>query len=97
MDWSCYAQVDTLVILMGVKCRAAIATQLIEAGRPADEPVAFIERGTTPDERIVCSTLGGVAAGAVEVTPPALFVVGSVVNLRNELGAGARLSAMVSA
>jgi siroheme synthase len=96
-DWSRYAGVDTLVILMGVKCRAAIAARLIEAGRPPEEPVAFIEKGTTPEERVICSTLAEVAAGAVEVATPALFVVGSVVELRKELVGEALLRALVAA
>ncbi len=85
VDWARYATVDTLVILMGVKCRAEIAAQLVAAGRPADEPAAFIENGTTPDERVVITTLSEVAAGRVEIAPPAVFVVGAVVALREQL------------
>lgn len=87
--WQDYARVDTLVILMGVKNRASIARALIGAGRPADEPAVFIERATTPEERVIDSTLGDVAAGAVEVESPAVFVVGEVAALRSELAVGA--------
>jgi len=83
--WQDYARIDTLVILMGVKERASIARALIHAGRPADEPAVFIERATTPRERVVDTTLGDVAAGAVEVESPAVFVVGAVAALRAEL------------
>lgn len=96
-DWSRYAGVDTLVILMGVKCRAEIADRLMEAGRPANEPVAFIEKGTTPEEKVICSTLAEVAAGRVAVSSPALFVVGRVVGLREGLVGETLLSAMVAA
>ncbi len=82
--WDDYARVDTLVILMGVKQRAGIALELIRAGRPADEPAAFIERSTTPDERVIETTLGEVASGRVEVESPAVFVVGAVAALRAE-------------
>jgi uroporphyrin-III C-methyltransferase len=85
--WSRYAEVDTLVILMGVGNRANIARRLIEAGRPPAEPVCFIENGTTARERIVESNLAAVAAGQVEVSAPAVFVVGEVVRLRERLGA----------
>lgn len=78
-QWRQYAGVDTLVILMGVKHRAAIAAALMEAGRRGDEPVAFIENGSTPRQRVVRSTLAAVAAGAVQVEAPAVFVVGEVV------------------
>ncbi|MGE5647600.1 MAG: uroporphyrinogen-III C-methyltransferase [Acidobacteriota bacterium] len=85
IDWTRLAGVDTLVILMGVAGRAGIASELIRAGRNAAEPVAFIERGTTRDERVVTSTLAEVAAGKVEVEAPAVFVAGEVVGLREEL------------
>lgn len=86
-NWSSYAGIDTLVVLMGVDNRTFIAQSLIAAGRSADEPVAFIERGTLPEERVVESSLGAVAAGAVEVQSPAVFVIGQVVTLRRVLSA----------
>lgn len=86
-NWSSYAGIDTLVVLMGVDNRTFIAQSLIAAGRSADEPVAFIERGTLPEERVVESSLGAVAAGAVEVQSPAVFVIGQVVPLRRVLSA----------
>jgi len=84
-DWRRYAAVDTLVILMGVRRRAEIAAAMIEAGREANEPVAFIERGSTDRERVVIATLGEVAGGGVDVESPAVFVVGEVVRLRPSL------------
>ncbi len=80
-----YAAVDTLVILMGVKNRAQIAEQLIGAGRPTEEPVAFVEHGATPEEHVIISTLAEVAAHRVEVKNPAVFVIGEVVRLRETL------------
>lgn len=80
--WHKYAGVDTLVVLMGVKERAEIALELIRAGRKVDEPVMFVERATTPREKVIVATLGEVAAGSVAVNPPAVFVIGAVVNLR---------------
>lgn len=85
LEWKRYAGIDTLVILMGVKNRSFIAASLIGAGRSPDEPVAFVERGTTSAEGFVESTLGNVAAGAVAVHNPAVFIVGEVVRLRREL------------
>lgn len=84
-DWKKYAAIDTLVVLMGVTNRRSIATALIAAGRDSDQPVAFIERGTTREERVIESTLAGVAAGTVEVESPAVFVIGEVVRLRGRL------------
>jgi uroporphyrin-III C-methyltransferase len=86
-DWSPYAGIDTLVILMGVKNRAHIAQKLIQAGRVRNEPVAFVERGASPEERVVISSLGEVADGQAEIRNPAVFVIGSVVRLRERLSA----------
>lgn len=84
-DWHRYVSPDTLVILMGVSHRTQIAQSLIDAGRKLTEPVAFIERGTTEHERVVISTLGEVASGAVLVSNPAVWVIGEVVRLRERL------------
>lgn len=84
-DWKALAAVDTLIILMGVARRAQIARQLIEAGRSAGEPVAFVENATLPDERVATTDLGAVAQGMVDVVNPAVMVVGEVVRLRDAL------------
>ncbi|HEX4227336.1 MAG TPA: uroporphyrinogen-III C-methyltransferase [Bryobacteraceae bacterium] len=92
-EWPKYAAIDTLVILMGVKNRAYIAQSLIAAGRDPDEPVAFIERGATPDERVIETDLHSVAEGGVTVENPAVFVIGRVVGLRRQLCAESPQSA----
>lgn len=84
-DWSQYTPIDTLIVLMGVENREYIAESLIRCGRRSTQPVAFIENGSTARERVVESTLAGVAAGHVEVNPPAVFVIGDVVALRSRL------------
>ena len=86
-QWTKFAGIDTLVVLMGVTNREFIAQSLIAAGRDREEPAAFIERGTTPEERVVETVLGAVAAGRVEVQSPAVFVIGEVVRLRTRLAA----------
>ncbi len=87
--WDRYVGVDTLLILMGVKNRQTIAASLIKAGRPADQAVAFIYRGSLKEEHTVESTLAEVAAGRVEVKNPAVFVIGNVVKLRRLLNPSA--------
>jgi uroporphyrin-III C-methyltransferase len=90
MDWSPYVNVDTLLVLMGVENREYVAECLIRAGRPTSQPVAFVESGSTPRERVVESTLRDVAAGNVDVNPPAVFVIGEVVRLRTRLKKAAK-------
>jgi uroporphyrin-III C-methyltransferase len=83
-DWSAYSRVDTLIILMGVGHRAEIARRLIASGRDAEQPVAFIERASTPTEHRVFATLRDVAAGTVEVEAPAVWVLGEVVTFASQ-------------
>ena len=78
VDWNKYAQVDTLVVLMGVRRRVEIARALLASGRSASEPVAFIENGSCFNERVVRATLADVAEGMIDVSAPAVFVVGAV-------------------
>jgi uroporphyrin-III C-methyltransferase len=84
-EWVRFANVGTLVILMGVEWREPIAQALIAAGRPSREPAVFIEKGTTPEERIVELTLEEIANGRATVEPPAVWVIGEVVRLRYAL------------
>ncbi len=93
-DWISYRGIDTLVVLMGVEFRDIIATTLMELGRPASLPVAFIERGATARERVVTATLGEVARGQVDVAAPAVFVIGEVVTMRAVLTNARREAAL---
>lgn len=83
--WSQYANIATLIILMGVKNRTFIAEALIAAGRNPQEPIIFIENGSTTDERSTEGTLQQVASGQIEAQNPAVFVIGEVVRLRRQL------------
>jgi uroporphyrin-III C-methyltransferase len=83
--WRALAAVDTLIVLMGVARRAEIAQKLMEAGRPPDEPVAFVENATLSSERVVVADLGATARGEVPASSPAVMVVGEVVRVREHL------------
>ncbi|MEI6561716.1 MAG: siroheme synthase CysG [Verrucomicrobiota bacterium] len=79
--------VDTLVFYMGVANAAHISQELIQHGRAADTPAAFIEWATKPNQRTVVTTLGTLAETCEkeQVKPPALIVVGEAVRLRERL------------
>lgn len=79
--------VDTLVFLMGVENIEKISSQLIANGRNADCPAAVIRWGTHPEQRTLVTTLGNAAADvkANNLKPPAIFLVGEVVKLREQL------------
>ena len=79
--------VDTLVFLMGIANLPHITQQLIANGRPADTPAAVIRWGTKPEQRVLVTTVGEAAAAvaAAGLKPPAIFIVGEVVKLREKL------------
>ncbi len=85
INWECLKGIDTLVFLMGVSRRQLIPQRLLEVGRDPKEPVAFIERGTTPEERFVVCTLEELAKEPPDVKPPAVMMVGKVVELRKSI------------
>jgi uroporphyrinogen III methyltransferase / synthase len=87
IDWSRYADAPTLVLLSGVGSIADNARGLIEAGRDPETPVAMTRVGTTTSQSTVTSTLENIAADAraARMAPPAVTVVGDVVNLREAL------------
>jgi uroporphyrinogen III methyltransferase/synthase len=87
IDWEAYAAHPTLVLLSAVATIGDIAAQLIEAGRGADTPVSMTRTGTLTSQETVVSTLANIAADArsAGMTPPAIIVVGPVVDLREAL------------
>ncbi|MFT4010614.1 MAG: uroporphyrinogen-III synthase [Nocardioidaceae bacterium] len=87
VDWSRYADGRTLVLLSAVGAIGEVATELIAAGRDPETAVAMTQQGTTTQQLTVTSTLSRIAADAraARVAPPAVTVVGDVVDLRGAL------------
>lgn len=89
LDWASLAAVEgTLVLLMGVSGLAETAAALVSHGKPADTPVAIVESAYLPGQRTTAGTLATIAAlaAARDVRPPAVVVVGEVVDLHAALG-----------
>lgn len=88
IDWARLATgVGTLVFLMAVRNIEVLTAKLIEHGRAAETPVAVVRWGTRPDQKTLIGTLGTIATLVrdKDIKPPAVMVVGDVVNLRREL------------
>ena len=85
VNWDALAhESGTIVILMGVAHLGEICAGLVARGLAADTPAAIVARAATPDQRTLRGTVGtlpGIAAEA-GVEPPALTVIGAVVDLR---------------
>jgi uroporphyrinogen III methyltransferase / synthase len=88
LDWEALAQFPgTLVIYMGVRRLGTIATRLVEAGRPGDQPAAVIERGTDARQRVVSAPLASIAEAVADegLRAPAVTVIGPVAALHEHL------------
>ena len=70
---------------MGVKNLPKITAALLRLGRRAETPAAVIRWGTRAQQQVVTGTLADIAGKAKDVEPPAVTVIGEVVQLRNEL------------
>ena len=79
--------VDTLIFLMGVANIGRITQRLIENGRDPNTPAAVIRCGTRINQRTLLTTVGNAAVDVERegLTPPAIFIVGKVVELRDQL------------
>ncbi len=84
LDWNGLKNVGTLVILMGIRNRKLIAQNLINHGKLKNTPVAFIEKATTKNQKVITSTLEEVLADSICVESPAVFVIGDVVNFHKD-------------
>ncbi|WP_421219030.1 siroheme synthase CysG [Aeromonas jandaei] len=86
LDWPLLAKDrQTLVFYMGLSSCATIREQLLAHGKAINTPVALIERGTQPCQRVIRGTLDELPTLAVGVESPALIMVGSVVTLADRL------------
>ena len=88
IDWKKLAgSVDTIVILMGVGSLESTSRSLIEGGLSPSLPVAVVEWGTTKKQRRLIGTLDSISELAQQngVKPPAVVIVGEVVNLGSKL------------
>ncbi|CAA9353796.1 MAG: Precorrin-2 oxidase @ Sirohydrochlorin ferrochelatase activity of CysG / Uroporphyrinogen-III methyltransferase [uncultured Nocardioidaceae bacterium] len=84
VEWPALARLrGTLVLLMAVDNLAAIADVLMQHGRVAETPVALVQEGSLAAQRVVRSRLDRVVqdAGHAQVRPPAVVVVGPVVEV----------------
>lgn len=78
---------QTLVFYMGLVGLKEICETLITHGRLPDTPVALIEKGTRPEQRVFVGDLASIYEQVVreDVHAPTLFIVGEVVKLRQSL------------
>jgi uroporphyrin-III C-methyltransferase/precorrin-2 dehydrogenase/sirohydrochlorin ferrochelatase len=81
LDWPSLARDrQTLAVYMAVGRFSELMNNLIAHGRPADTPIAIIEKGTTPEQRVIRGSLGQltILATANGVAAPAMLIIGEV-------------------
>jgi uroporphyrin-III C-methyltransferase / precorrin-2 dehydrogenase / sirohydrochlorin ferrochelatase len=82
----------TVVVLMGLATRAAVAAALMDRGWPRDTPAAVLWAASTPEATGWHGTLASLGAAEVPAgsdDAPATIVVGRVVALAGRLASGA--------
>ena len=87
-DWTPLARTgQPIVFYMVMHNLERIAAALMAAGLAAETPAAVIASATTPKQRVLVATLGKLAAAARDqkFEPPAIVVVGDIVDRRMQL------------
>lgn len=83
IDWRAIARGSpTLVFYMALGHADDIAKQLIEAGRPIDEPAAIVVDASRETQAVIVTRLDQLAEAAKQAHAPAMIVVGENVKLR---------------
>lgn len=88
LNWPALAQPrQTVVFYMGLVGLPGICEQLIAHGMPPTTPIALVQKGTTPEQRVLTGTLDSFAEEVeqAKVAAPTLIIVGEVVRLRDRL------------
>jgi uroporphyrin-III C-methyltransferase len=87
-DWAPLARTgQPIVFYMVMYNLERIAAALMQGGLAPETPAAVIASATTPKERVLIATLGELATAAREqkFEPPAIVVVGDIVDRRMQL------------
>jgi uroporphyrin-III C-methyltransferase len=98
-DWAPLVRTgQPIVLYMVMHNLEQITSALTRAGLAADTPAAVIASATTPQERVLVSSVERLAASVREqrIEPPAIVVIGDIVKMRERLVGEARSLAEVS-
>ena len=88
LNWDALAHPNqTVVFYMGLHGAPTLCKEMIAHGLPASTPVALIEQGTTPQQRVLIATLDTLldVINNEDIKPPTLIIVGEVVTLHDKL------------
>ena len=89
LDWVGLARLgQPVAIYMAIRTIAAIAAGMVAGGIDPALPAAIVSGATTPRQRTIVTTLGGLGEVARDLDPklPAIVVIGLIVALRGRVG-----------
>ena len=80
--------VDTIVIMMGLSRIEIITQKLIDGGMDKNMPVAVIQNGTTPKQKMIKGTVSNISNKIKrnKIKPPTNIIIGRVVDLSDIIG-----------
>jgi uroporphyrin-III C-methyltransferase/precorrin-2 dehydrogenase/sirohydrochlorin ferrochelatase len=88
LNWKALAHPkQTVVFYMGLHGAPTLCKELVAHGLPESTPVALVEQGTTPQQRVFTATLETLldVIANEDIKPPTLIIVGDVVTLHDKL------------
>ncbi|MEQ1533037.1 MAG: uroporphyrinogen-III C-methyltransferase [Sideroxydans sp.] len=88
LDWDALARPkQTVVVYMGLRGLDTLCAELVKHGMPDTTPIAIVQHGTQPTQRVITGTLATLPAIAEREKPqaPTLIIIGGVVTLREKL------------
>ena len=88
LNWKALAHPNqTVVFYMGLHGAPTLCKEMVAHGLPGSTPVALVEQGTTPQQRVYTATLDTLldTIKSKDIKPPTLIIVGEVVTLQDKL------------
>lgn len=88
LNWKALAHPNqTVVFYMGLHGAPTLCKEMVAHGLPGSTPVALVEQGTTPQQRVYIATLDTLldTIKSKDIKPPTLIIVGEVVSLHDKL------------
>lgn len=88
LDWDTLARPkQTVVVYMGLHGLKTLCAELIKHNMPVTTPIAIVQQGTTPNQRVFTGTLTTLPGIVEREKPqaPTIIIVGGVVTLRDKL------------
>ncbi len=88
LDWKQIVRPrQTVAVYMGLRILPELTAAFMEHGVDPETPVAVVEKGTRPGQRVVTGRIADIAekVRAAGFTGPAMIIIGTVIELRGKL------------